>query len=173
MNTNIVNLNHVCNIPEWLEKYENEYVGRACRKIPEDTDCKWGNPYKLNKQNTRKEVVDSFARYLYQTQELAQSVGVLRGKVLGCWCAPNLCHAEVLHQLAGNRPLYQAHRTDQIVKMKTFTIKDVGAISKEELIVLFGLNLANLRTKPPKLKPPPTKAVTMLRSAFPKVHNRN
>ena len=111
MTTDIVNLNYVSNISEWLEREENEYVGRACRKIPKDTDCKWGNPYKLTHQNSRKEVVNLFTQYILQTKKLAQSVGDLRGKVLGCWCPPEYCHAEVLHKLAGNHPIYQKVKT--------------------------------------------------------------
>ena len=107
---NIVNLNTVINIKSWLENQENVYIGRSNKNIEEYSKpgyAKWGNPYKLTDYKNRQEVVYLYKKYVLRTQHLIESVGKLRGKVLGCWCSPNLCHAHILHQLAGNLPVYQ------------------------------------------------------------------
>ena len=50
-------------------------------------------------------------RYSQDLQEnggLKSSFRELRGKILGCWCAPQQCHAEVLHHRADNIPQYSS-----------------------------------------------------------------
>jgi len=69
------------------------YIGR-----PSD----WGNPWSVGIDGTREEVI---ARYrVYITQErpdlLARAKIELKGKVLGCWCAPKSCHGDVLVEVA-------------------------------------------------------------------------
>ena len=99
MTANIINLKNInINIKDWIADDKNVYVGRP---------SKWGNPYKISKKTCRKEAVNLFRNHVIHTKDLADNVGELRGKILGCWCAPDQCHAEVLHQLAGNHPLYQ------------------------------------------------------------------
>lgn len=50
---------------------------------------------------TRAEAISRFEEWLLTQPELVQRVKrELRGKVLGCWCAPQLCHAEVLARIA-------------------------------------------------------------------------
>ena len=77
----------------------------------------WGNPYRLSAYgNCRRKVVDLYKEHILSTPNLAEKVKELRGKVLGCWCSPNLCHGEILHQLAGNRPQYhQVEIVNQIM----------------------------------------------------------
>ena len=113
---NIVNLDEVENIEEWLRKDGNLYIGRGSKKVPKiASNCgesaqKWSNPFKIVDHHSREEVIKLFRQYVLGNRLLIESVSELRGKVLGCWCAPERCHAEVLHQLAGNHPVYQAHR---------------------------------------------------------------
>jgi hypothetical protein len=38
-------------------------------------------------------------RHLPLRADLLGRLGELRGKALGCWCAPELCHADVLAKL--------------------------------------------------------------------------
>lgn len=64
-----------------------------------DRKSEWGNPFLVPDDGDHEEVVGKFAtRYLpHKTALLAQiNRGVLRGKVLGCWCHPLLCHGHVL-----------------------------------------------------------------------------
>ena len=93
---NIVNLRNVENIDDWLKDEDNVYVGR---ENPATTgEAKWGNPYKLDDYSSRREVVDLYKHFILDEKQrtLLESVGELKGKVLGCWCTPNQCHAEVL-----------------------------------------------------------------------------
>ena len=126
--SNIVNLNEVPDIEQWLQDDKNVYVGRPSR---------WGNPHKFNQNNSRQEVVDLFREYALENKTIVESIGELRGKNLGCWCAPSLCHAEVLHQLAGNQPLYPKLKTKVEMDAQLGANMDRNALdslSKEELI---------------------------------------
>lgn len=67
------------------------YVGR-----PSD----WGNPFVEGRDGTRAEVVARYEEHLRSTPELLARLPDLRGLVLGCWCAPLACHADVLVRLA-------------------------------------------------------------------------
>lgn len=78
------------------EKYD-VYIGRP---------SKWGNPFTF-KQGTlaqhilkHEDVIPAYEKWLKQQPELMAALPELRGKVLGCWCAPKPCHGEVLARLA-------------------------------------------------------------------------
>jgi hypothetical protein len=64
------------------------YVGRG---------SDWGNPFKFG---SRRENIDEFHRWLRNNPPLMARLPELRGKVLGCHCAPKDCHADVLAELA-------------------------------------------------------------------------
>lgn len=75
-----------------------------CKKAPYDVYCGrpscWGNPFEIGKDGTRKEVIAKFKKYLLANEELVDKLPELRGKILGCWCAPKACHCDVLADLA-------------------------------------------------------------------------
>lgn len=75
-----------------------------CKKEPYDVyigrPSKWGNPYVIGEFGTRAECVLEYTHYLEKNPELIASLGELRGKTLGCWCAPHPCHGEILMELA-------------------------------------------------------------------------
>ena len=102
---NIVNLNGVVDLEEWSQNENHVYVGRPKQTISNAID--WGNPHRLRDGYNRREALDLYRQHVLNTKHLAQAVGELHGKVLGCWCAPELCHAEVLHEMSGNCPIYQ------------------------------------------------------------------
>ena len=106
---NIINLHNVENIEEWLKSSKNVYVGRPKveEKALENEECIWGNPYRLKEYKSRKKVVDLYRAYITSNEKLMAMIGGLHGKVLGCWCSPDQCHAEVLHELAGNSICYE------------------------------------------------------------------
>ena len=61
----------------------------------------WGNPFEIGKDGDREEVVEKYAEWLLAQPELVEKAKEeLRGKVLGCWCAPKLCHGNILSQIA-------------------------------------------------------------------------
>lgn len=63
------------------------YVGRP---------SKWGNPFQIGRDGSRREVIEKYRRHLHCTPELLEGLKKLRGKDLVCWCYPKLCHADVL-----------------------------------------------------------------------------
>jgi hypothetical protein len=55
----------------------------------------------VGEHGTREEVVEKYAEWLLEQPELvAKAREELKGKVLGCWCAPKLCHGDILAEIA-------------------------------------------------------------------------
>ena len=78
-----------------------------CKKEPYDVyigrPSKFGNPFALNSRadSERAAVIEQFRAYLMARPELVAAAKVeLRGKVLGCYCAPKACHGDVLLEVA-------------------------------------------------------------------------
>ena len=67
------------------------YIGRP---------SKWGNPYAISQRMNRTAVIAKYRDYLLGSPELMNALGELKGKTLGCWCAPKACHGDVLVELA-------------------------------------------------------------------------
>ena len=72
------------------------YIGRP---------SKWGNPFthiadrKTNAEfvvASREEAIAAYAEWLQSQPDLLAALPKLRGKVLGCWCAPLPCHGDIL-----------------------------------------------------------------------------
>lgn len=85
MKTRVVNLRH--------EAYD-VYIGRPSF---------WGNPIRLQREDDRQNVLEEYTEWLLTTEEGAKRLArlsELRGKRLGCFCAPKLCHGDVLARLA-------------------------------------------------------------------------
>lgn len=60
----------------------------------------WGNPFTIGADGTRAEVIAKYEAWIKTQPELLGRLWSLRGKVLGCWCAPLPCHGDVLARLA-------------------------------------------------------------------------
>ena len=87
------------------------YIGRVS-----GSDFHWGNPFGRRgnlvavRVSSREEAVSCFRRWLVgsafldveqgRRQWIIDHIGELRGKVLGCFCAPAACHGDVLARLA-------------------------------------------------------------------------
>lgn len=75
-----------------------------CKKEPYDVYIgrggKWGNPFKIGVHGNREEVISMYEAHLLDCPEKLESLHELKGKVLGCWCAPKACHGDVLLRLA-------------------------------------------------------------------------
>lgn len=56
----------------------------------------WGNPFVIGRDGTREQVIQLYYDYLLSNEYLLARIGDLKGKVLGCWCAPLACHGDVL-----------------------------------------------------------------------------
>jgi hypothetical protein len=70
--------------------------------------------------HTREEAVAAYGRRLLAHPDLLALVPALRGKTLGCWCAPELCHAHVLAVLA-EAPELEARRLLQELVADPYT----------------------------------------------------
>ena len=84
------------------------YIGRCEGKTYPQTlrngERCWGNPFVVGKHGERGECVEKF-RELIKTDIKAGRLSVadlaaLHGKTLGCFCAPNKCHGDVLEAAA-------------------------------------------------------------------------
>lgn len=69
------------------------YIGRP---------SKWGNPFELHSEKDRETVMEKYKQYLLNNDKLLLSLHELKGKRLGCWCAPRLCHGDILAELANS-----------------------------------------------------------------------
>lgn len=77
------------------------YIGRG---------SKWGNPFthltgKTKAQYmvaTREEAIESYHAWITEGdgKHLLKDLHELKGKVLGCWCAPKDCHGRILVELS-------------------------------------------------------------------------
>lgn len=98
----------------WIKKDDVEALGVKvvhCKIMPYDVyvgrPSKWGNPFShLNdtlaefKVASRDKAVERYEGWLKEQPELMAALPELRGKILGCWCAPLPCHADILARLA-------------------------------------------------------------------------
>jgi hypothetical protein len=97
------------NLKQWIMDPNNVYIGRgkivfvdSARFPPEDSV--FCNPFKIGKDGTREQVIQKYEEYVKHKidtdPEFARAVRDLKGKTLGCWCAPEPCHGHVLAKLA-------------------------------------------------------------------------
>lgn len=57
----------------------------------------WGNPFELPADGDRDTVIANYENhYLPYKPSLLDQLHELKGKALGCWCAPEPCHGDVL-----------------------------------------------------------------------------
>lgn len=79
------------------------YIGRP---------SKWGNPFSHIPERaecyvpTREHAVECYRRWILTQPDLLKDLHELRGKTLGCWCAPKPCHGDVLAELSSQPALF-------------------------------------------------------------------
>jgi hypothetical protein len=66
---------------------------------------KWGNPFPISDRTTREQAIEMYETYIRRCPNLLGDLPELVGKVMGCYCAPLPCHAEVLVKLLKERGL--------------------------------------------------------------------
>ena len=94
------------NLKTWQESEDNVYIGRRGvvfidkERYPKH-DSKWANPYKISKTMSREESIERYEKYIREKIEKDPTFDIetLRGKNLGCWCAPDPCHGDVLKRI--------------------------------------------------------------------------
>lgn len=73
------------------KKTDNDvYIGRG---------SKWGNPFVINTDGTREEVIEKYKNYFMTRKDLQNSISELKGKYLVCYCKPQACHGDFLCEM--------------------------------------------------------------------------
>jgi hypothetical protein len=72
-----------------IEPYD-VYIGRP---------SKWGNPFHLKAEVSRRNILEHYRYWILGNKKLLLSLHELDNKVLGCWCAPRMCHGHILAEL--------------------------------------------------------------------------
>jgi hypothetical protein len=65
-----------------------------------DRYSSYGNPFFLDTDGNRDQVCDGYIEYFKHKRSLHNKVKELKGKALGCHCAPLRCHGDYLKSLA-------------------------------------------------------------------------
>jgi len=96
------------NLKEWMEDNNNIYIARSGvvfidkKRFPKKSS-NFSNPYKIGKDGTREEVISKYKIYILEKIKNDEALQIefneLRGKNLGCWCFPEMCHGNVLLDL--------------------------------------------------------------------------
>ncbi len=81
------------------------YIGR---EVPEHglPASKWGNPFVMQDMGDteRNRALAAYRQWVMRQPELIASLQELSGRRLGCWCAPQRCHGDVLVELIESLP---------------------------------------------------------------------
>lgn len=101
-------------LKEWMKDENNVYIGRAGIVFIKDINTgkkeRWPkqaspfhNPYRVTPLVSREEAVRLYrihiTRLLNTNNDLVELLKSMRGKNLGCWCHPEICHGDVLLEL--------------------------------------------------------------------------
>ena len=94
--------NGVQNLEEWLKNDDNIYIGRNMEfYVPGATSSKWRNPFSIKKYG-RDECLEKYKEYILkkinENPEI-YNLNEINGKNLGCWCAPEPCHGNILIEI--------------------------------------------------------------------------
>ncbi len=88
----------------------------------------WGNPWGITKDSkadffvcTREEAVANYEKWLKgedfsgvlseRRMEILRRLPELKGKTLGCWCSPKICHGDILEKMANGSESDSARAT--------------------------------------------------------------
>lgn len=79
-----------------------EWADAAGLYMRVDRKTEWGNPFEMPADGDRDTVIANYAEhYLPYKPGLLNKIETLAGKALGCWCAPEPCHGDVLAEATG------------------------------------------------------------------------
>lgn len=67
------------------------YIGRP---------SEWGNPFVIGRDGTRRQVIIKHKKWIRTQPQLLSRLKELKGKRLGCYCAPLSCHGDFLAEMA-------------------------------------------------------------------------
>ena len=94
-------------LSEWVSVPGNIYIGRdMSRFVAGAVGSKWQNLFRVGKQASREKCCGEYEKYILTDntiqangKTLFQSLEELKGKNIGCWCHPEMCHGHVLKSL--------------------------------------------------------------------------
>ena len=66
-----------------------------------DRTTRWGNPFHAGPDGSLAQVLERYRRHVLSSKDLLSALEELRGRRLGCHCAPQPCHGHVLVELLG------------------------------------------------------------------------
>lgn len=95
--TTVVNLKGHRDDPDYARRVRGpRHAPRrlAPRRLP------LASPFRPGPDGTRQEVLEKYRTHLLSRPDLLALLPALHGHRLGCWCAPERCHAEVIAELA-------------------------------------------------------------------------
>lgn len=71
-----------------------------------DRQTHWGNPFVIGKDGNREQVIAKYREWIHEPEQahmIEYAKRALKGKTLGCWCAPKACHGDVLLEIANGK----------------------------------------------------------------------
>ena len=78
------------------------YIGRAGK----GHDGYFGNPFRLNDESERVEILRKYEVWFYDRlasdPEFKRRIHELKGKKLGCFCRPKICHGDIIADYLNN-----------------------------------------------------------------------
>ena len=81
------------------------YIGRP---------SEWGNPFLIGRDGSREAVVAKFAHMIDHDEAKKEEIRrELKGKILACYCAPDLCHGDVLHDVSEGKCIKHYYQKEQ------------------------------------------------------------
>lgn len=85
---------------EWIARDDTVYIGRDMTFfVPGTYASKWENPFNL-KDFSIDDSLELYKLHIKMSPDnLIDQLKELKGKELGCWCAPDKCHGDVLIKL--------------------------------------------------------------------------
>lgn len=93
---------------EWIADPENVYIGRGRivyidgERFPPENSL-FANPFKISQGIPASVVIQKFREYvenrIQNEPNFKSALLALKGKTLGCWCAPEPCHGNILLEL--------------------------------------------------------------------------
>ena len=83
----------MCYVVNIRKEVADVYIGRPSM---------FGNPFAMRDESQRNDVVEKFKKYFFKRlksdSKFAIAVDSLKGKKIGCYCAPRRCHGHVIAQ---------------------------------------------------------------------------
>ncbi|KKM82284.1 hypothetical protein LCGC14_1321150 [marine sediment metagenome] len=59
----------------------------------------WGNQFRIGVDGDRQQVIEKYREWIKEQPYLLGKLWELKGKVLGCHCAPLPCHGDILIEM--------------------------------------------------------------------------